>query len=143
PHLYLAIQLVTAAFFAALCVLGKRAGWARDRLLGTALGLGCCWMTVFGAAAESCTYILLAPPLAYATLEALQQRSSSALRALVIASYVLFTINEAAVWFPFGRQVHSLGVHAAAGLLLTIALAGTAITRLRINRRLELASSWS
>jgi hypothetical protein len=130
PRLYLGIQLLVAAGIAAICVAGKRAGWPRDRLLGTTLGLGCCWMTVFGSAAESCTYILLAPTLAHTFLEVFQKDFSRPSRALVIASYALFMVTEAAVWFPFGRQFHSLGVHAAAGLLLTIALIAMAFDRL-------------
>jgi hypothetical protein len=130
-RLYAVVQLAVAAGCAALCIQAKRAGWSRDRLLSFALGLGCCWMTVFGAAAESSTYILLAPSLACALLESFRGEFSRPCRMLVIASFGLFTVTEAAVWFPFGRQFHALGVHAAAGLMLFFALVAMAIPRLR------------
>src|SRR5262249_51258876 len=67
---YLVIQLLAAAGVAALCLAGRWVGWPKRRLLTALLLLGTCWMTVFGPATESCTYILLAPALAWALLEA-------------------------------------------------------------------------
>jgi hypothetical protein len=130
-QLYAGLQLVLAAGCAALCIQAKRAGWSRDRLLGLTLGLACCWMTVFGATAESSTYILLAPTLAFAFMESLRGEFRLLCRVFVIASYGLFTASEVAVWFPFGRQFHALGVHAAAGLMLFVALIAMAVSRLR------------
>jgi hypothetical protein len=129
PHVYITIQLVVAAVIGTICLRGKLIGWRRERLLATVLGLGCCWMTVFGPTTESSTYILLAPTLACSLLEARSSERLGACRVLLTASYALFTVIEMAVWFPFGRQFHTLGVHAAAGLLLMIALAGMALAK--------------
>ena len=135
PSVYTAIQLAVAAGSAALCLSAQRAGWSRERLLGLALALGCCWMTVFGAAAESCTYTVLAPTLAWTLLEALDGERAISYRMLVSASFALFTLTSIAVWFPFGRRFHSLGVHPAAGLLLLIAVVISARSCLHRKRR--------
>jgi hypothetical protein len=135
PGVYIAIQLAAAASSAALCLCAQRAGWCRDRLLALALGLGCCWMTVFGAAAESCTYTVLAPTLAFTLLEAFDEGRVIFYRVLVSASFTLFTLASIAVWFPFGRRFHSLGVHPAAGLLLLIAVVISARSCLHRKRR--------
>jgi hypothetical protein len=131
PRLYLAIQLVGAAGFAAVAIFAKRAGQARDRLLATTLGLGCCWMTVFGAVAESSTYMLLAPTLAVTFIEVFRDGSRWPMKLLMFASYSLFTATAVASWFPFGREFHSLGVHAAAGLFLMLVLLIRAFASLR------------
>jgi hypothetical protein len=65
---YLAIQLTVAAAMAALCVVAYLRRMESRRLFVMVLGLACCWMTLFGPATESCTYILLAPSLAWALI---------------------------------------------------------------------------
>jgi hypothetical protein len=68
-NMYVAIQLIAAAAAAGLCLLARYEGWPQARLLNLALGLGGTWMTVFGVAAESSTYILLAPSLVMLLVE--------------------------------------------------------------------------
>jgi hypothetical protein len=114
---YALVQLAGAAACAAACVAGCRAGWPRDRLLRLLFTLGCCWMTVLGPATESCTYILLAPALAWALLDTWRVRHAIAL-GLVGASYGLLLVCLVAVWFPGGRSVHTLGLQPLGGLLL-------------------------
>ena len=48
PSVYVAIQLITAASFAVLCVAANICGWPRRRLLTLLLALGRIWMTVLG-----------------------------------------------------------------------------------------------
>jgi len=115
---YAVMQLTAAACVAASCLAARRAAWTGDRLLILLFGLGCCWMTVFGPATESCTYILLAPALAWGLLNAWQARCSGTELALFTTSYGLFLACQTAVWFPFGRTVHTLGLQSLAGLLL-------------------------
>jgi hypothetical protein len=128
PRVYLGLQLGTAAAILLSCLLGQRRGWSERRLLTWLLALGCFWMTVLGAAAESCTYILLAPSLAGALLRAWQDRWPLLARALLLLSFTVFLLTQAAVWFPFGRQVHTLGLHPVAALLF---LAGFVLGELR------------
>jgi hypothetical protein len=113
---YRAVQLLAAACLAALCLAARRAGWPRDRLLLLLFALGCFWMTVLGPATESCTYILLAPALAWALLDAWARHWGAAL-GLLGASYGLFVGCQMVVWFPIGRGLHTLGLQPLAGLL--------------------------
>src|SRR5437762_6055385 len=60
-RLYVGIQLGAAAVSAGVCLAARQAGFEKRALLTLLLALGSCWMTVFGPAAESATYVLLAP----------------------------------------------------------------------------------
>jgi len=122
---YLGIQLTTAAAFAILCIAARRKHLETRRLLAMLFGLAGCWMTVFGLAAESSTYILLAPSLAWALLSAWAAPHPRWVQYLLVASYALFSVAAMAVWFPWGRQVHTLGPQPLAGLLLLIGLLAT------------------
>jgi hypothetical protein len=115
--LYLGMQLATAAGAAGLCVAGRAAGWPRERLLTALLGLGTCWMMLCGPATESCTYILLAPVLAWSVVESWPRG-----RYLPAIGFLLLTLAQAACWFPLGKMVHALGVQPLAALLLTVGL---------------------
>lgn len=119
---YLLVQLSAAAAFAALCLAARRAGWPRRQLLLLILALACGWMTVFGSAAESATYILLAPIAAWGIVEALRQRQPFLIGLSLTAGYGLLLVTQLAGWFPWGRTFQSLGPQPAAGLFL---LAGT------------------
>jgi hypothetical protein len=119
---YLGLQLATAAGVAALCVAGRAARWPRGRLLTALLALGTCWMMLCGPATESCTYILLAPVLAWAVVEGWQAGRPRAARYLPAAALVLLTLASVACWFPSGKTVHGLGVQPLAALLLTVGL---------------------
>ncbi len=119
---YAAMQMMAGTVVAAICLLGWHGGWPRQRLLLVLFGLGCCWMTLVGPATESCTYILLAPSLAWALLEAWQTPRWSGVLIFYLASYLLFLGCQMAVWFPFGRAVHTLGFQPLAGLFLLLGL---------------------
>jgi hypothetical protein len=128
---YAAIQLAVAASVALVCLAAQRQGWSRQRLLVLVLASGCCWMTVFGSATESCTYILLAPTLAWATLETWVGPHPRWLRAGVVLSYGLFSVTLVAGWFPHGaRTLHAFGLHPLAGLLLTGCVLGHGLLQL-------------
>jgi hypothetical protein len=116
-QLYQAIQLVTALGIATICVVGRWAGWEELRLLMILLALACCWMTVLGSTAESSTYMLLAPSLAVSVWLAYQERDFRLEHIGLFCAYSLFTLTQLAVWFPFRKQVHNLGLHPVAGLL--------------------------
>jgi hypothetical protein len=117
PTVFLGLQLMAGALIAALC-LRRRSNY-RDAcaLLGHMMGLGCCWMTVFGPATESSTYMLVAPALAGALVEACCCRRTD-LATVLLASYGLFLASQVALWFPTGTRFINLGTQPLAGLLL-------------------------
>jgi hypothetical protein len=135
---YVAVQLVTAAACAALCWAGHRLRWPRRRLLTLLTALGCSWMTVFGSATESATYILSAPVAAWTLLEAVQRRRAVWLQSLPFLSYGLFLAAQVAGWFPQGRAFSTQGVQPLAGLIL---LAGVLAGELVELRRLRVAAN--
>lgn len=129
---YLVMQIVTAAGIAVLCLAAQRARWPPRRLLTLMLGLTCCWMTVFGLSTESATYILLAPVLAWALLEAWLERLPLALRATLVCSYMLLVSTQVAGWFPgMVSRVRELGTQPLAALLLLGCLLFETLRRLR------------
>jgi hypothetical protein len=116
---YLVIELFAAGAIASLCFIGWFKSWTEKRLLLILFVLSCCWMTVLGPATESCTYILLAPALAWTFLNAWTVSHPPWLRISVLFGYALFTLTQMAPWFPvIGRQFHSLAPHPLAGLVL-------------------------
>ncbi len=119
PYVYPIIQMIVAAGIAAFCYYLHRRGASEKRVLTLVLGLGCCWMTVFGSAAEASTYILLAPTAAWALLDSRITRCPAFDRFLMLASAVLFLGAQMAIWFPGGAsKVHTLGPHPFAALLV-------------------------
>jgi hypothetical protein len=135
-----AVQLVAAGGALALCLVGRRAGWPRRRQLGLLFALGCCWMTIFGPATESATYLLLAPALAAAVLAVEPGARLPAANGLVLVSYALFLVSQTAVWFPGGKQLHALGVQPLAALLL---LGGILLQQLGRSQLLAAAPPFS
>jgi hypothetical protein len=117
---YRVVQLLTAAGCAGACLAARRAGWERRRLLALVTVLGCGWMTAFGSATESATYVLVAPVAAWAVLEA--GRRPLLLRGVPAAGYGLLVLAQAANWFPRGKEVHMLGVQPLGTLLLAAGL---------------------
>jgi hypothetical protein len=118
PKVYLFVQLVTAAGCAALCVAGRWRGWEARRLLMACLVLGSMWMTLCGPATESCTYILLAPALAFGLVASRVERWPVPVRALFGGSFVLFALCVLAGVFPRTAQFHALGLQPLGALLL-------------------------
>jgi hypothetical protein len=124
---YLFLQVAAGAALAVLCLAARRAGWPPRRLLPLLLGLGCCWMTAFGPATESCTYILLAPPLAAALLQAWQQRQPAWAKALLVTAQVLLVLAQAISWFPPLKLLREAGASPFAALLLLTCLTALAV----------------
>jgi hypothetical protein len=106
---YVGVQLLSAGGCALLCLAARWRGWPRRTLLLAVLTLGSCWMTLCGPATESCTYVLLAPTLAWGLVRAEPRPSGSG----------------AAPPLPDGRgSAGSVGSVVAYGLLLVSVLAG-------------------
>lgn len=117
PLAYAAMQVGAGAVMALICWFGRRQGWPSRPLLTLLLALGCCWMTVLGPMAESCTYILLAPSLAVALLHAWHEARPVWVRGLLVGIFTLLLLAQIATWFPGGRWFRNLGPQPLAGLL--------------------------
>jgi Glycosyltransferase family 87 len=116
--IYEVMQFAAAAGIAGLCLAMKRRGWPERDMLTALVALAACWMMLLGPATESCTYILLAPTLAWAVLESWIMPRSWLVRGLLVLSCALFMTSRVASWFPFVTQWHGLGVHPLGTLAL-------------------------
>jgi hypothetical protein len=132
PRAYTALQLAAAAGSALLCVAAAWRGLGRRQVLLVVLALGSCWMTLVGPATESCTYVLLAPVLAWAVLTATGRPwrawgvSAGAgppwpagVRWLPAAAWWVFLATVLAGLTPYTNRIHALALHPLAALLLT------------------------
>jgi hypothetical protein len=117
---YRITEVLTGGAMAALCCVGAWKRWPKERLLPLLFALSACWMTVLGPATESCTYILIAPAMAWATLECWRLPW---LRYPLALCNALFLIACAEAWFPTGNRLKALGIQPLAGLLLVICVA--------------------
>jgi hypothetical protein len=86
-NLLTVLQLFAAAAAAAVCVYGRLQKWSSERLICWAFSAGACWMLLFGPATEDATYVLIAPPLACALVEAFHKNMSVQMRVLICASF--------------------------------------------------------
>lgn len=93
PWIYRAFQLVLALMIACYCGVIRRCGWPRRAVLVALLSLGCVWMTIFGPATEGVTYLILAPVIVLALLQALSQQTSTPLRAAIACAYALLLLT--------------------------------------------------
>jgi Glycosyltransferase family 87 len=113
---YEVFQVVAGAAVAGLCWYRQRQGWPTDRLLSSTLALTTTWMLLLGPTSESCTFIMLAPALAWAFAEARRSGGWSARRGLLLASGAFFFTAMLMGIFPRAVNLHSLGVHPIATL---------------------------
>jgi hypothetical protein len=89
PKVYSLIQLGSAGALALFCAVQTLRGWAKNRIL---IGLFCLvsiWMTLCGPATESYTYLILAPAIVLALVQAFDGHQPAPLRILVSAAYIL------------------------------------------------------
>ncbi len=128
---YQIVEVVAGGMAAALVLALRVRGVGLAPLTLVAFCLATLWMTVFGPATESQTYILAAPASAYIVLLCAGESARSPRGVLAIAGLVLIAITQFALWFPPGRAVHAWGLHAAGGLLLIAAISWHAWTLAR------------
>jgi hypothetical protein len=139
-EVHLASQLAAAASVAGLCLLLRRRGLPRPHLLLAVLGLAGCWMTLFGPVVESYTYILVAPTLAWMVWRSWQEPRAWPYRAVLLASWAIFTAAAVAVWFTKTTPLYRIGPHPVAGLLLLGCILWDALRELRAPTRLALVA---
>lgn len=130
PAVYLLIQVCTGGAIAGFCLAAARRGWSRRDVLTLLTGLGCCWMTLFGPGTEANTYVLLAPSLALALVNAWSGDCARWRRGLLTGIFALLLAGFTCKWFTLTRPFCDLGPHPLAGLLFFLLLSVDALLRL-------------
>jgi hypothetical protein len=128
PNAYLALEAITgvAIFFWMRWI---RRFLAPVQVLLVTYILATAWMTVFGPATESQTYVHFAPACAMAVwfftrsagCDRGERPALSICGTLALTGWLLLAITQIALWFPRGSSLHLYGLHAAGGLLVVIA----------------------
>ncbi|MFL5242921.1 MAG: glycosyltransferase family 87 protein [Gemmataceae bacterium] len=119
---FFVVQAVTGLVIALVCWLAKKAFWPREKELILVLGLACCWMTAFGPASESATYVLLAPIASWLFLVSFQAQSPWWQRTLCFAGYGLLLASQLANWIPGGKIFQGWGPQPLAALLFLVGI---------------------
>ena len=127
---YALIQLIAGAAIALLCLAARRLRWPQHRLAPLLLGLACCWMTAFGAAAETSTYMIMAPIAAWCVADAWRLHRPTLERFVYLAIYLLFGLARAAGSEPSTRFI-SMVAQPTAALILFALLYGGAVWQMR------------
>ena len=107
PWVYSLIQIGAGAALAFFCLCGRWKNWEIERLLIGLFFLVSVWMTLCGPATESHTYLLLAPAIVIAVVQAFHERQSSVLCALLSIAYLLQLVNHDSrtlYFFHFGQR---------------------------------------
>ena len=89
PEAHLVIALITGALTLWLCLAFSRRHEEKGATVVYTLQLWAVWTVLFGPAAEAATYVLLAPGLAWALVEAFHRPGSRAERTLLVTSALL------------------------------------------------------
>ncbi len=127
---YRLLSVGAGAALGAFCVALRLRGDSGPELVNRVLGLGCCWMTAFGPATESPTYILLGPTVGWLLVESWRGAHPRWTRVPVtLAAGLFFTTVHAATTPPYGRQLMMLGTQPAASLLLLFTLVTVCVVR--------------
>jgi hypothetical protein len=116
--LYTALQALSGAAIAVYCVMGSRRGWPRARVLIGLFSFVCIWMTLCGPATESQTYLLLAPAVVLAVVQALAEPRPVWLRASVCCAFALLLLAVArSVFAPGFKELWVLAAQPVAAVL--------------------------
>jgi hypothetical protein len=121
PKIYSLIQLGTAAALAFFCAVQTWRGWAKNRVL---IGLFCLvsiWMTLCGPATESYTYLILAPAVILALVQAFNAHQPAELRALVSAAFILQLLAATrASFLPHFKPSWALAIQPCSALVFLV-----------------------
>lgn len=118
PKIYSLIQLGTAGALALFCAVETWRGRAKNRILTGLFCLVSIWMTLCGPATESYTYLILAPAIILALVQAFDAHQPALLRALILAAFVLQLVAAVrASFFPHFKTFWALSVLPLSALL--------------------------
>lgn len=110
-RLYFFIQILGGAAIAVLCLFGRRKQWSNDRLLTLIFTLVPCWMLLLGPATESATYIVLAPVISLAAVEAFSRPFPHWMRSLVTTALAILIGGAAFIaWAGRRRDLWSMSI---------------------------------
>jgi hypothetical protein len=137
---YRLVQLFLGGGVAVLSLAGRLADWPRRGLLTLIFSFAACWMVLCGPASESCTYILLAPVLAWAVLEAFLDNRPLWSRLIPCCSFLLFVFSQTISWFPENIRMLFLGILPLAGIVLWTGFVESSIRKLWQTRSLRAGS---
>jgi Glycosyltransferase family 87 len=87
------LQLLAGAAAAAVCIYGRLREWSSERLIVWVLSAGACWMLLFGPSTEDATYVIIAPPVAFALVEVFHRHQSVRMRLLICASFAFLLVG--------------------------------------------------
>jgi len=103
-RLYFFIQISGGACIAALVFFGRLKKWGTDRQLTMIFTLTSCWMLLLGPATESATYIMLAPAISLAAVEAFSRPFPRWMRALAATALTILIGGAAFISFAGRRR---------------------------------------
>lgn len=116
---YQVVQLAAAAATAAMCGLAIVRRWPEKSYLRLACGLATVWMTLFGPATESCTFIYIAPSLAWSLLDVWKRPLGLRDRFAPTVALGLFLLD---IVLPGGSALPYFAVQTWGAVFLAIAL---------------------
>ncbi|HJZ91436.1 MAG TPA: glycosyltransferase, partial [Gemmataceae bacterium] len=148
---YRVVEVGAGLAFAALTVGSARRWRSAGRAAPLALGLGSVWMTTFGPATESPTYLLLAPSACLAVVSTWARYPQDlVLRWLTLIAYALPLSVQLTAWYqPLFYAYRTMGPQPVAGLLLAAALlwadrrARESVARMAPRSAENQASAWA
>jgi Glycosyltransferase family 87 len=111
PRIYSLFQLGTAGALAFYCAFQTWRGWSKNRVLIGLFCLASIWMTLCGPATESYTYLILAPAVILALVQAFNAPQPTGLQALVAGAYLLQLLAAArASFLPHFKPAWALSI---------------------------------
>jgi hypothetical protein len=124
---YRLVEAVGGLVFLGLTLAAARRLGSADRAAPVAFGLGCVWMTTFGPATESPTYLMLTPATAVTTVRVwVQKPSDPVARVLATLGYALPLSLQLTLWNQsLSYAYRTAGPQPVAGLVLAAALIRT------------------
>jgi hypothetical protein len=121
PKIYSLIQLATAGALAFFCAVQTWRGWAKNRVLSGLFCLVSIWMTLCGPATESYTYLILAPAVILALVQAFNAHQPAELRALVSAAFILQLLAATrASFLPHFKPSWALAIQPCSALVFLV-----------------------
>jgi Glycosyltransferase family 87 len=121
PRIYSLFQLATAGALALFCAFQTWRGRSKNRVLTGLFCLASIWMTLCGPATESYTYLILAPAIILALVQAFNAPQPARLRALIAGAFVLQLLAAArASFLPHFKPAWALSVLPCSALVFLV-----------------------
>ena len=89
PNLYAALSVVAGGAVLGLCLLHRRRSPERRELLTRMFMLFAAWVVLFGPTTEEATYVVVAPAIAWALVDAFARPAARGIRLLLVTSLLL------------------------------------------------------